>query len=158
MRNVKTIKNFKFITKFYPKSSKWLISLHCRYPDWLKTCDVLHDLVPFAQFKKRKKHPWRSVTFSKVPLLECYFTESNIPPWSFFMFFKFCKWCQIMQRITLIVWQQFYSMWQFDNFSRINSPLFTFSGVIFKYHHWMETIKLSNGKSDIRSNISHKKC
>ena len=28
--------------------------------------DVLHDLVPFIQFKKREKHPWRSVTFSKV--------------------------------------------------------------------------------------------
>ena len=24
------------------------------------------DLVLFAQFKKRKKHPWRSVTFTKV--------------------------------------------------------------------------------------------
>ena len=24
------------------------------------------DLVPFAQFKKREKHPWRSATFSKV--------------------------------------------------------------------------------------------
>ena len=29
-------------------------------------CDVLHDLVPFAQLKKREKHPWRSITFSKV--------------------------------------------------------------------------------------------
>ena len=29
-------------------------------------CDVLRYLVPFVQFKKRKKHPWRSVTFSKV--------------------------------------------------------------------------------------------
>ena len=29
-------------------------------------CDVLLDLVPFVQFKKREKHPWRSVTFSKV--------------------------------------------------------------------------------------------
>ena len=29
--------------------------------------DVLHDLVPFVQFQKREKHPWRSVTFSKVP-------------------------------------------------------------------------------------------
>ena len=28
--------------------------------------DALHDLVPFAQFKKRENHPWRSVTFSKV--------------------------------------------------------------------------------------------
>ena len=29
-------------------------------------CDVLRDLVPFVQFKKHEKHPWRSVTFSKV--------------------------------------------------------------------------------------------
>ena len=29
-------------------------------------CDVLRDLVPFAQFKKREKHPRRSATFSKV--------------------------------------------------------------------------------------------
>ena len=36
-------------------------------------CDVLCDLVPFVQFKKREKHPWRSVTFSKETLLyECF--------------------------------------------------------------------------------------
>ena len=29
-------------------------------------CDALRDLVSFAQFKKREKHSWRSVTFSKV--------------------------------------------------------------------------------------------
>ena len=29
-------------------------------------CNALRDLVPFAQFKKREKHPWRSVTFRKV--------------------------------------------------------------------------------------------
>ena len=29
-------------------------------------CDALRDLVPVVQFKKREKHPWRSVTFSKV--------------------------------------------------------------------------------------------
>ena len=28
--------------------------------------DALHDLVTFTQFKKPAKHPWRSVTFSKV--------------------------------------------------------------------------------------------
>ena len=28
--------------------------------------DALHDLVPFVQFKKREKHRWWSVTFSKV--------------------------------------------------------------------------------------------
>ena len=29
-------------------------------------CGALRDLVPFAQFKKREKHPRRSVNFSKV--------------------------------------------------------------------------------------------
>ena len=27
---------------------------------------ALRDLVPFVQFKKREKRPWRSVNFSKV--------------------------------------------------------------------------------------------
>lgn len=29
-------------------------------------CDALRNLAPFSQFKKREKHPRRSVTFSKV--------------------------------------------------------------------------------------------
>ena len=29
-------------------------------------CGALRYLVRFVQFKKRKKHPWRSVNFSKV--------------------------------------------------------------------------------------------
>ena len=29
-------------------------------------CDALRDLVAFVQFKKREKHPWRSVNFGKV--------------------------------------------------------------------------------------------
>ena len=29
-------------------------------------CDGLRVLVPFVQFKKPEKHPWRSVIFSKV--------------------------------------------------------------------------------------------
>ena len=45
-------------------------------------CDALHDLVPYVQFKKLEKHPWRSVNFSK------------------FRFFKLYKWYQIAQRIT----------------------------------------------------------
>ena len=32
----------------------------------IEICDTLRDLVPFVQFKKREKHPWRSVNFSKV--------------------------------------------------------------------------------------------
>ena len=31
-----------------------------------KICDVSRNLVTFAKFKKREKHPWRSVTYSKV--------------------------------------------------------------------------------------------
>ena len=49
--------------------------------------DALRDLVPFVQIKKRKKHPWRSVTFSKV----AGFTISNTPPWVFFTFFILYK-------------------------------------------------------------------
>ena len=29
-------------------------------------CDAFRNLVPFVQLKKREKHPWRSVTLSKV--------------------------------------------------------------------------------------------
>ena len=29
-------------------------------------CDALRDMVPFAQFKKREKHAWRRVAFSKL--------------------------------------------------------------------------------------------
>ena len=50
-------------------------------------CDVLRDLVPSAQFKKREKHPWRRVNFSKVAGL-----KGNSPPWVFFTFFKLYKW------------------------------------------------------------------
>ena len=42
------------------------------YHEALCCRDALRDLVPFVQFKKREKHPWRSVTFSN-------FTKSNTP-------------------------------------------------------------------------------
>ena len=45
--------------------------------------------------KKREKHPWRSVSFSKG----CNFTESNTPTWMFFTFFKLYKWYQKAQSI-----------------------------------------------------------
>ena len=45
--------------------------------------DFQSDLVPFAQFKKREKHTWMSVTFR---LLACNFTKSNTPPWVFSRF------------------------------------------------------------------------
>ena len=30
------------------------------------SCDALHDLIQFVQFRKREKHAWRSDTFSKI--------------------------------------------------------------------------------------------
>ena len=50
---------------------------------------ALRDLVAFVQFKKREKHPRRSVNFSKVE--GCNFTKINTPPWVFFAFFKLHK-------------------------------------------------------------------
>ena len=58
--------------------------------------DALCDLVPFVQFRKREKHPWRSVNFNKVGYL-------GIPPWVFFTFFKLYKWYQIAQRTTCMI-------------------------------------------------------
>ena len=43
-----------------------------------RLCDALRDLVPFVQFRKREKLPWRSANFSPI-------TESNTPPWVFFI-------------------------------------------------------------------------
>ena len=40
-------------------SQEWEFSL-------LSICGALIDLVPFVQFKKREKHPWRGIAFSKV--------------------------------------------------------------------------------------------
>ena len=67
-----------------------LVSWESKFMQYYKNiiCDALRDLVPFVQFKKRKKHPWRSVTFSKVPgfinktmsLLIEYLVSKNIWP------------------------------------------------------------------------------
>ena len=57
-------------------------------------CDVLHDLVPFVQSKKREKHLWRSVTFDTKSV-----TRSNTPPQVFFTFLKLHRWYQIKQNI-----------------------------------------------------------
>ena len=60
----------------------------------------MRDLVPFVKFKKREKHPRRTVLLVKLQGSACKFTKSNTPPWVFFTFFKLYKWYQIVQRIT----------------------------------------------------------
>ena len=47
----------------------WKYSLHKKIfsiEDFFSKCGTLRDLVPILQFKKREKHPWRRVNFSKV--------------------------------------------------------------------------------------------
>ena len=54
----------------------WVSRIRCLSFAWTKTrwsiYDGLHDLVRLAQFKKREKHPWRSVNVSKVDLLSVF--------------------------------------------------------------------------------------
>ena len=51
----------------------------------------------FVQFKKREKHPWRSVIFSKVAGFLLKVTLLYVCFWRFFN----CTWYQIAQRITI---------------------------------------------------------
>ena len=84
---------FSKVKKFRPAKLKLSEQL-------LLIWDSLSDLILFVQFEKCDKHPWRSVTFSKVEA--CNFTKSNTPLWVFFTLFKLYKWCQIAQRIPII--------------------------------------------------------
>ena len=79
------------------KSPSLLFHFMLLLGSFINICDVLRDLVPFVQFEKREKHPWGSITFSR--LLACKFAKSNSLAWVF-TFFKLYKWFQIVQRIT----------------------------------------------------------
>ena len=47
-------------------SSEYYVTIFVFYQNQKQNvCGALRDLVPFAQSKKREKHTWRSVTFSK---------------------------------------------------------------------------------------------
>ena len=45
---------------------KYYLYLNFITKERMNKWDTLRGLVPFVQFKKREKHPWRSGTFSKV--------------------------------------------------------------------------------------------
>ena len=67
-----------------------MMQLNLRLCLYAMRCTIwyyLHNL------KKREKHPWRGVTFSKVEA--CNFTQSNNPSLVLFMFFKSYKWYRI---------------------------------------------------------------
>ena len=78
------------LTRFYILGTAVANGLRCKKLSHYEknVCDALRNLVSFARFKKREKHPSRSVTFSKVA------------GWVFFKSFKLYKWYQIAQSIT----------------------------------------------------------
>ena len=60
--------NNEILTKFmqtWLKGSWWKSSLKLVEGTHVMFCVICRDL-SFVQFKKREKHPWRTVTFSKV--------------------------------------------------------------------------------------------
>ena len=59
-----THKKLHEITSNAMSEQKYFFSKHNVYD--MNIWDALHVLVPFVQSKKRKKHPWRSVTFDKI--------------------------------------------------------------------------------------------
>ena len=66
-------------------------------------CDALRDSVPFVQFKKREKNPWRSVTFSKVAGWKpATLVKVTLLYGCLSRFFKLYKWYQIAQNITYV--------------------------------------------------------
>ena len=94
------VMNFKFLLPRKPAQS-WVkeifqgIFLHFSY---LMFCAIWYHS---CNFKQCEKHPWRSVTFSKVAG-DCNTPKCNTPPWVFFTFFKLCKWYQIAQTVSYI--------------------------------------------------------
>ena len=81
------------------------------------TSDAFCNLVPFVQFKKCEKHPWRSVTFEA-----CNFIKSNTPPWVFFTFSKLYKLHQIKQSVAYFFCHSFSCIQQMKIFQSWNSP------------------------------------
>ena len=61
-------KDFSFITKIYINRYEKLFRKH-----------LFHDLVPFLQFKKREKHPWRSVTKSWLAVFHVFWIAEMVP-------------------------------------------------------------------------------
>ena len=57
-----------FDSQFFENKRNWwshLVVVH-QHHDSNVFPSALRDLVPFVQFKKREKHPWRNTNFKKV--------------------------------------------------------------------------------------------
>ena len=73
--------NGVFIVNFWHISHLVLVFLLLTF-----ICHALRDLLPFGQTKKREKHPWRSVTFSKSKVRGYSLREKH--PWRSVTFSK----------------------------------------------------------------------
>ena len=90
-------KNPKVTVNFFKKLS-YGIKIHTI----VVRCAIWYHLV---QFKKRGKHPWRSVNFTKM----------NTLPWVlFFTFFKLYQWYQVAQRISYKLEKKFFAVATFE--------------------------------------------
>ena len=75
---IETKKVYTLIKQFTPISAQKLTAFQGTAPphNSLETsrniCDVLCNLAPFVEFKKREKHPWRSDTFSSCRVQQLY--------------------------------------------------------------------------------------
>ena len=65
-------------------------------------CVSLRNLVPFEQFQKREKHPWRSVTFSNFKGFSLELYEKYHSSICIFPVFKLYKWHQIAHASQII--------------------------------------------------------
>ena len=97
------------------------------------TCDVLRDLVPFVQFKKREA---------------CNFTKSNTSLWMFFTFFKLCKRCPIAQKSHIET-----CVYGFGQLFKPAKP----SGVrkLYKQFSWSQLFFRTSRKRPILTKIAH---
>ena len=63
LHTTKTIFNY---LQYLREQKNFNLNVYKNLDETVSNSDALRDLVPFAQFKKREKHPCRSVTFGKV--------------------------------------------------------------------------------------------
>ena len=67
VRLCKTYHDPKFMkTESSIQQNSILEKIQIRENPYFDIFEALRDMVTFVQFKKREKHPWRSVNFSKV--------------------------------------------------------------------------------------------
>ena len=87
-------------------------------------CDVLHDLGPLVQFKKRENTHGGVFLLTRLQALVWNFTKSIIFSWVFFKFLKLYKWYQIMQNFTYLICCNSHKDKQFKKYTELQKMYF----------------------------------